>query len=291
MAARVWGGEISASFWQRFRSDQRASLRWAWQTERAEGVDQTFSQLQLLHEAQARPDLARVHVSWWVQSLKNEPRSVQRAVAANAPQEIASALRDGLNVSEAGLRADSPPHAIAVQTALALWTLRLVGDLAERDDDPPVIRAISRLDTGAIARLIHTAGLAKWALIAGQPPGLVESDQPRLEWLRGALSELDLRFSQVVQRDLEAKHSAGPQAIARAGLTTFARLLGVTDLYRARWALQHLPYSTARSIRALMGPEGHRTPMLARWEGDLLRSAMNCLRVEGRIGAEVEESA
>lgn len=286
LAARVWGGEVSASFWQRFKADHRASLLRACEASSADGLGEGLTKLRHLHESQARPDFARVHVSWWIQSLKSETRSVQRAVAANLPQGIASAVRDGLSLSEDDLKPDSAPYPVALQTALALWTARLIGDLPRRDDDPLVILAMTRFDSGTLARLVHTAGLAKRALIPGLPSGLTTNDQPRLEWLRKELIDVDPRFVQVVERDLDSV-----QGIGRAGLTTFARLLSVADLYRARWALQQLPYTTARSIRTLMGPEGRRTPMLARWEGDLLRVAVKCLRVEGRIGSECEESA
>ena len=291
LAARVWGEAVSDSFWKRFNSDRRAVLLRAGKTSSAVGRDESLSKLRQLHESQARPDLAHVHVSWWIQSLKSETRSVQRAVAANLSPGIASAVRDGLNLSEDDLQPDSPADPVALQTALSLWTARLVGDLPRRDDDPLVILAMTRFDSGTLARLIHTSGLAKWALIPGLPPGFAIHDESRLEWLRKDVKDGDFRFVQVVKRDLHAFQTNAAQGIGRAGLTTFARLLGVADLYRARWALQHLPYTTARSIRALMRPDRLRTPMLSLWEGDMLRAAVKCLQFEGRIGPELEESA
>ena len=44
-------------------------------------------------------------------------------------------------------RADRPADPGALAVALALWTDRLVGDLPERDDDPPVVVALTRGST------------------------------------------------------------------------------------------------------------------------------------------------
>src|SRR5438067_1851146 len=84
-AARAWRGDLAPGFWDRFPADRRASLRWAWERAEAGGEATDRERLRLEHASQARSDLARVHVSWWVRALQDEPLSIQRAVAANLP--------------------------------------------------------------------------------------------------------------------------------------------------------------------------------------------------------------
>jgi hypothetical protein len=280
---RVCRGEVAPGFWDAFRSDWRASLKWAWESVRLEDPQAARETLRIEHAAQARPDLARIHSSWWTRALHAEPSSVRRCVAANLPEGIAAALRDDLELAAHELEPDRPAQPVALRTALALWTVRLVGDLPERSDDPPVITALTQLDAGALARLIRTAGLAKWALTIRPAPATDPKDAERLEHFRTVLDGIDPRFRPVAERDIAGLDPADPQPAARAGLTSFARLLNVADPYRARWALQHLPYSTSRSLRALIGPIGRRTPMLARWESEILRAAWQALHEEGRV--------
>src|SRR3954464_7729811 len=90
-AARVWGGGDVSALWACFPAGRRSSLRWGWEAGRSGDPGEALDRLRREHAAQARPDLARVHVSWWVRALKDEPPSVQRAVAANLPAGIAGA--------------------------------------------------------------------------------------------------------------------------------------------------------------------------------------------------------
>ncbi len=282
-AARVWGDETARGLWSRFASDRRASLRWGWESAENDDPDQALDRLRLEHAAQARPDLSRVHASWWLRALKEEPASVQRAVAANLPAGVAEVLREGLGLSADDLKPDRPAQPGAVQVAVALWNVRLVGDLPEQDDDPPVISALTRFDATTVARLIRTTGLARWALTTRALPEFERKDLDRLPRIRSLLADVDPRFVHIVARDIDGLAPDEPRPISRAGITTFARLLHAADPYRARWALQHLPYSTAKSLRVLMGPANRKLPMLVRWETELLRAAWTRLHEEGRL--------
>ena len=51
----------------------------------------------------------------------------------------------------------------------------------------------------------------------------------------------------------------------------------------ARWALQHLPYSTAKTLRAAMGPDPRKTALLSRWESVVFRAAVSRLQAEHRL--------
>src|SRR5216683_1566972 len=80
IAARAWAPDLSSTFWDVFPTDRRASLRWAWTSKGVPGADAALERLKEEHAAQARPDLARVHVTWWARALKEEPRSVRNAL-------------------------------------------------------------------------------------------------------------------------------------------------------------------------------------------------------------------
>jgi hypothetical protein len=279
---KAWHGETGPRFWQLFGPEWRSSLRWGWESLGTEDVQTAIDTLRSEHAAQARPDLARVHATWWVRVLKAEPPSVQKAVAANLPSGIAEAIRGSLNLALDALRPDRTAHPSALQITLSVWTVRLVGDVPVRDDDPQVIAALTQVDTPTIAWIIHAAGLAKWALTSRPAPSSDSKDFERMDHFRRALANVDSRFVPIADRDVDALKPGHPRSAARLGLTTIARLLGVAQPYRARWALQHVPYATAKAILALMPPPGRRTPMLARWESELLRAAWQRMHDEGR---------
>lgn len=283
LAAKVWGDQAGSGVLDRFPIDRRASLRWGWEAGGSSDRSSALESLRREHAAQARPDPARVHMSWWVRALEEEVESVRRAVLANLPAAIADALRVELKRSPEDLRGDRPAHPLALETALALWTVRIVGGLAERPDDPPVVVALTRFDTRTAARLIQTTGLAKWSLTDRPMPPLERNDAERLAHFREAFVGADPRFVQVATRDVDTLTPGGPHPLARAGLTGFARLLNAADRHRVRWALQHLPYGTAKTLRTQMGAAGKRAPMLARWETDVLRAAWVRLHDEGFV--------
>ncbi len=290
LAARAWCDRVCDSFWDAFSPELRSSLRWAWTAFEQQGPDEARARLREEHAAQARPDLARIHVSWWIQALEHEPRSVQRALAASLPVGIASAVGEGLGLSSEELAPNHPPHPLAIRTALSLWTVRLVGDVPERANDPPVIVALSQWDSTAIARLVHHSGLAKWALIDKPYPGADRKEQDKLAWFRERLKETDPRFIQVARREISGLPPGTTNVLGRLGMNTLARLLTAAEPFRAHWALQHLAYPMARSLRVLMGPGNRRAPMLARWEGELLRAAWTRLLDDGWISMPWKET-
>ena len=280
-AFQAWGMGQAEARLERFPTARRASLSWGLRDD--QGADGPLDRLLLEHSAQARADLSRVHVTWWFRALRDEPESIRRAVVAGLPPALAGALAAEFHLVAEDLVPDRPAEPGATRHALALWSAQLIGDLPKRDDDPPIITALTALDAPALARLIQTTGLAKWSL--GDHP--IEAgdgrDHDRLAHFREALAGSDPRFLRAVVRDLEALGEDEPRAVSLAGLTTLARLLNAAEPYRVRWALQHLPYSTARSLRALMGSGIKKAPMLARWESDVLRAAWNLLHQEGRL--------
>jgi len=223
-----------------------------------------------------------VHVSWWVRALKDEPAPVRAAVVGHVPSAVSEALRGELGLGPDDLASDRPPHPHALGMALALWTERLVGDLPERDDDPPAVVALSRLDATTLTRLIREAGLAKWSLTP-ETAGLGPDELARCDRLSAHLGAVDPRFRQVAASDVADLGPGVANRSARLGLTTLARLLATADPYRVRWALQHIPYATAKALRTLMGPPGRRNPMLARWETDVLRAGWLELLRESRL--------
>jgi hypothetical protein len=282
-AARVWRVAVDPEFWERLPADRRPALRAGWEEETATSIGQAREALLLEHQAQARPDLARVHVSWWVRALQEEPRSVQRAVASSLPEGVAEPLRNGLGLSTSDLAEGRPPHPGALSTVVSLWTERIVGDVAERDDDPPAIAALSRFDVPTTILLIRATGLVKWSMTSFPAPRLGRRERDRLEHFRERVPDFDRRFLLIAESDIAALDSDDPHPEARAGLGTFARLLGSADPYRVRWAIQHLPYHTAKTIRTLMGTLAKRTPMLVGWESELLFLSWKRLFDEGRV--------
>ena len=285
-AAGAFGPPGEPGFWDHLPPARRASVRWAWGARRDRGPSDALERLRRGHAAQARPDLALVHSSWWVRALRDEPASVRLALAANLPSGVAGALRGAIAAGPAGDRPDRPADPTALACVLALWTFRLVGDLPERDDDPPVIAALTRFDARAVAKVVETAGLAKWALTPLPRPDVAGNAAARYDAFRAEAGESDPRFVKVATHDVASVGPGVPRTVARVGLSSVARLLNAAEPYRARWALQHLPYSTARTIRALMGTGARKAPMLARWETGVLRAALARLRREGRLPAE-----
>jgi hypothetical protein len=273
-----------------FRHDRRAELAWAWDEQPPEDRRSAFSRLQEEHAAQAGPDMVRVHPSWWLRALKEEPTSIRRAVAAALPESLREPLYDGLNLDNDSLRPSREPDPVALRAVMALWTERLVGDVPERPGESRVIAALTRFDVKSTARLIHLAGLAKWSLTDVKPPSMKPKDNERFVLFRAAMGAADSRFHEVAHRDVESIDKKAPRPVAALGLVTIARMLNAVDPYRVRWALQHLPYPTAKTLRLLMGPTARKAPTLARWESDILRAAWDVLQVEGRISIRWEDA-
>ena len=75
--------------------------------------------------------------------------------------------------------------------------------------------------------------------------------------------------------------------LPRLGLVTAARLLAaLDDPTRSRWAIQHLPFSTARFIRGEMaaGPPGASRASLVEWESRVWAMAREQLATKNEPG-------
>jgi hypothetical protein len=246
--------------------------------------------LDLLHRSfrfQGRPDLDRVHPSWWVRALVDESPAVQRLVAANGPPARREALLDALSLDPDDAPPDREPDPEVRAWVLALWAERLVGGEPLRDGEPPAIVALAGLSPQARFRLFQTVGLAKAVLAGLDITG--HEGPPRRErsaWLAERLASLDRRARDWALRDLHALISEGSlrgRNLALLGLATAARLLADCDPFRVRWALQHLPYPVAKRVRSLMPAPEKRSGAAARLEALLLKTAWRRLTLEGRI--------
>src|SRR4051794_24758616 len=79
LAVHAWGDDPGAGLWDVFPPDRGAALRWAWEHGPTRALSRVDALTELASErhAQARVDLARVHVSWWARALRDEPLSVR----------------------------------------------------------------------------------------------------------------------------------------------------------------------------------------------------------------------
>jgi hypothetical protein len=248
-----------------------------------------LDRLRLMHRASARVDLRRVHPSWCVRALREESPTVQRLVAASAPQFVRDSLQAGLLLDSQDLISERAAAPAVTAWVMALWAERLVGGEAERADDPPAIVVLSRLSPRTGYRLCGVAGLCKLILAGESPEGpRGRSERVRREWLEGCLVAIDRDFHEMARRDVAISHSSGlpPRHLsARIGLTTVARLLSASEPFRLRWAMQHWPYPIVKLIRWLMPPDPIEPTALA-GESLILRTAWERLKVEGRLALE-----
>lgn len=284
LAAR--GEDPDPRFWTMFRPGLGARLRAAWEHGQPEAGTSAVDALRAEHAAQAKPDLARIHPSWFVRALKDESPAVQRVVVANAGPALAAILKQGLGLSARDLERDASPHADALNWALTLWTERLIGDRLERDDDPPAIVALTRLGPREGVRLIRCVGLAKCAVAGSDVPVLRQLDFERLRHFEDRLAHIDREARELAKRDVAGISRSRRHLLLRLGMVTVARLLEEAEPYRVRWALQHLPYAAAKFTRSIMSTVGRRDPVLLGWESELLRAAWDRLRAEGRIARD-----
>jgi hypothetical protein len=290
-ALDVWGNPEGERLWSAFGEAWRERLRAAGGPA---GIDpeSALRDLRREHEAEARIDPDRVHPSWWVRALQEESPAVRRAVASHIPSAIRHVVRRGLGLAGDDLAPDRAPQPEVLRVALSLWPERLVGGPTSRDDDPPVIVALTRLDRRSLLRLIATTGLAKRAFaLAADPLGVPEGrplrarDRERLEQFRASWGEVDHRLARVAHDDLVS--GAGDVLPPPwLGLVTIGRLLSTADPVRVRWALQHLPYQAAKFTRGRMMTkvQGVSWPTLLDWEAQVLQAAQSRLRAEGRLG-------
>ncbi|WP_435017894.1 hypothetical protein TA3x_005515 [Tundrisphaera sp. TA3] len=241
------------------------------------------------HAASARPDPTRVHPSWYARALTPESRAVRGTVVAHAP----AAIREALGRDETDPVAEFPADPDALGWALALWSERLVGDAPPRPDDPMVVVALTQLGPRARARLAKVAGQAKHAFaMRGHGPDATDEaaarmtpiDRVRLAYFRRLIGVADPRLVPLARTDLAGACGDPRRAHARLGLVTLGRLLAGVEPHRARWALQHLPYSLARLARPGPAP-GFSPRALIAWERWVLEAAWARLISEGRLPA------
>ncbi len=280
-ALRVWGDVVDSSVWNCLPADRANNLRAAWDRFSRMQVDRARESLRLEHAAQARADLRRVHPSWWIRALKDETPAIRRAIVSHASEDWREPLRKGLAFSERDVESDHAPLTAALAWVSSLWTERLVGDLAERADDPPAIRILCGFSPSAAARLIRVAGLAKWAVVPSDPPALRTRDRERLGAFREASRTIRNSYRELAARDVAALGRAPKHALVRLGSVSLARLLSLADPYRVRWALQHVPYPVAKFLRSMMPTRVTPNQPWIGWETENLRMACNRLRSEG----------
>lgn len=238
--------------------------------ERASDADSARLALRRDHEAALRPDLSRVHPSWWVRALRGESSTVRRAVVAHAPAAIRERLRNELEMRRDDLAPAAPPHPDAVACVIALWSEPFVGGPPPGDDDPPVVTDVATQPRPELSRRIGACGLVKLAASPGrpEPPAASLRIRARLDHYREVLKGLDSDLSQAAEWDVRRHEPLDLASLPRLGLTTVARLLEPVDPFRMRWTIQHLPYATARLLRATMGthPPGVEPHRLYAWE-------------------------
>ena len=287
-----WGATPDYRFWDAFSPSWRERLSLAWLAGAMADARAARDEVGREHRAQVHPDLDRVHPSWLVRALADERPSIRRAVVKSLPLGLREALQPELKLEEDDPR---PAHSVdpdARRWALALWADRLVGDVPERDDDPPVIVALTGFDSSVLVRLVQMAGLAKWVLARDEPPPLKERDRSRFDQLRRRLGTSEPGLKSMAEADLAAAGlKTDPQSLVRLGLMTLARLLAIAEPYRVRWALQHVPYSMANALRSLMGSKEPRGAALIDIEAGVLRAAWEQLREEGQIGPDGRSQA
>jgi hypothetical protein len=282
LAIQAWGGTPGPSFWQHLPGRWSESLQDVLSEEPPRSASEAEAALRRALTAQARADPGSVHSSWWVRALRDESPSIQRAVAAHADPALRTILLTALSPGSTATRPIREPDPDALRWVLALWDERILRDLPEWPDDPPIIRALCQLDFREVVALARAAGLAKLALAEPDAPPRRAQARERFadfqrQWLASGLPDLT-----------EARRSSpaflqgwtGPRGWGRLGLVTFGRLLARVEPYRARWALQHLPYSAARRIRPAIKELGTQH---AAWESAILRVAWERLAAAGEI--------
>jgi hypothetical protein len=298
LAFAAWGDPGFEAGSSRFSKDWRDRLRLAWTSMARTSSSEALAQLQSEHEASARPDLSRVHPSWLVRALKSESPAVQLAVTARVSSPIRRELCRALKLDSGDLQLDRPADPEATRWSLALWTERLVGDVPVRDDDPPVVDAMTKLGPRDLARLVKVSGLVKhaFALDGSNLTNLDEStarftpiDRVRLVFFRRCIGQADPRLVPLARLDLQTVEGDHRRGHSHVGLLTFGRLLGAVEPHRARWASQHIPYSIARRMRIKETPTLPRKALLS-WEAWILEAARARLLSEGRLAGGREDA-
>ncbi len=294
-ALRAWGGDELDRTAARFAPAWRERLAPARLAAGKLTPEAAWDGLRRDHDSSSRPDPTRVHPSWFVRALRGESPAVRRAVAAHARGPLREALRLGPDAPTPGPPADPE----AVRWALALWSERLVGDVTDRLDDPPVIVALTHLSPRDLTRLARVTGLAKHAF-AIEGPGVAlddeswvrttSADRVRLGYFRRHIGRADPRLARLARLDLQVIGDDRRRGHSRVGLLTFGRLLAAAEPHRARWAIQHLPYPIAKLMRVKDAPDLPARALVA-WEDWVLEAAWARLLTEGRLAGGRREAA
>ena len=251
------------------------------------------------HQASARFDPARVHPTWFARILAAESPAVQALVTARVTGPVRAALDRRRTAPEIAGRVVESANPAAMAWALTLWTERLVGDVDESPNDPPVIVALSQFSFRDQLRLAKAIGQAKLAFaIGGMAPGpSVEAaarisaiDRVRIAFFRRIIGEPDSRLVPLARAEFESIETDRRWKFAAVGLLTVARLLKGSDPHRVRWAIQHLPYPIAKRFGKLAASHNSGSKALPfravqAWESWIMEAAWARLLSEGRFGA------
>jgi hypothetical protein len=94
------------------------------------------------------------------------------------------------------------------------------------------------------------------------------------------------RLANIAAGDVSRHESQVLGNLPRLGLVSVARLCRSLDPSRSRWALQHLPYATARYVRSEMDREAPETDPreLSDWESRVWTMAKDQLAAEHETG-------
>lgn len=268
-AVKTWGGDDRDAVLARLSPELRRTTEMLLS---ATAGEDGVAWLAHVHEAEARFDPAHVHPTWWVRALADESEAVKRVVALHGPKNIAKATRLAFRLDAEALRPDHPAHPLAQRWALSLWPERLVGGEPVTKHDPLVVqllgsRPIAR--KGALKSLVEGIAECKRAYDPLHENGLGQraGDRP----------EPDPRFVRLTRQDVAAHPGVAYHDLPVLGLLTLGRLLNEVEPFRARWAVQHLPYPAAKAVRSLRTAE---TELIAHeeliaWEHSILSTAAN----------------
>jgi hypothetical protein len=274
LSIRASGEATDEAFWAGLTEALQDRLRGAVDAKSQDEGEGAAERLRRWHTAAARVDLSRIHPTWIVRALREESPAVVRTVARNSSGRIEALLCREFGLDSPALDPRHEPDSESVWRALILWTERLVGG-APSPDDPPVVDALSCLNSISLLRLAHEIGRLKrgWVLRGTDASEITPPFEP-------AVDRFDPRFPALTLREVEALPTTDFRGIASLGLTTAARLLSLVEPTRVRWTLQHLPYPLAKQIRARMAVVLPKTRLWIGGESLLVEHAIR--RLEAR---------
>ncbi len=103
------GGDLGPGFWDALRPSWRGRLVAARDAAPPVDAAAALDRLRRAHRDEARPDLGRVHPSWWVRALQGETPAVRLAVVSGFPPAVREPLRAALGLPPTASRGDRPP--------------------------------------------------------------------------------------------------------------------------------------------------------------------------------------